>query len=103
MEDGHLVGQDNAHIGAEGLHILAEEDSVLLGVIPVGLKMSREFEHRVLQDMGRIGRIVLKGRLWWWGDGRRSTLGVYRETKPGLILSKLILVLVFIAGVINHF
>ena len=48
MKDGRLVGQDGAHIGAEALHILADEDSVLLGVIPIGLKTSSEVEHRVL-------------------------------------------------------
>ena len=104
-----------SYVGAEGLHILADEDSVLLGLIPVGLETSSEVEHWVLQDMGRTGRIVFRGWLWWWGMGgglwwcRMSgglssvTLGVYRETKPGLIISKLILVRGFIARVINCF
>ena len=47
-EDGHLVGQDDAHVGTEGLHILAYEDSMLLGLIPVGLETSNEVKHRVL-------------------------------------------------------
>ena len=46
-EDGCLVSQDGAHVGMEGLHILDDEDSMLLGLIPVGLKMSSEVEHRV--------------------------------------------------------
>ena len=33
MEEGCLVGQDCAHVSLEGLHILADEDSVLLGLI----------------------------------------------------------------------
>ena len=37
-EDGHLVVHDDVHVGAEGLHILAEEDPVLLGLIPVCIK-----------------------------------------------------------------
>ena len=48
-----MVGQDGAHVSAEGLHILADEDSVLLGLIPKGLEMSCNVEHRVLQDIGR--------------------------------------------------
>ena len=47
-EDGGLVGQDFARVGAEGLHILADEDLVLLGLIPIGIETSREVEHLVL-------------------------------------------------------
>ena len=117
-KDGRLVGQDSAHdgahVGAEGLHILADEDSVLLGLIPEGLETSGKVKHRALQDMGRTGRIVLRGRMWWRGMGRglwrwgmggglsSAFLGVYQETKPGLILSKLILIRGFIARVINR-
>ena len=48
MEDGRLVGQDRAHVGAEGLHILGDKDSVLLSLIPIGIKTSREVDHRIL-------------------------------------------------------
>ena len=48
VEDGHLIGQDGAHVGTEGFHILADEDLVLLGLIPVSLETSREVEHKVL-------------------------------------------------------
>ena len=41
-KDGCLVGQDYAHVSSEGLHILADEDSVLLGLILVGLETSSE-------------------------------------------------------------
>ena len=114
VEDGRLIGQDGAHVSAEDLHILANEDSMLLSLIPEGLETSCKVEHRVLQDMGRTGRIILRGRLWWWGMGgglwrwgmgrglSSVTLGVYLGTKPGLILLKLILVKGFIAQVINH-
>ena len=41
-KDGRLVGQDCAHVSLKGLHILAAEDAVLLGLIPVGLEKSSE-------------------------------------------------------------
>ena len=71
-EDGRLFDQNGAHVSSEGLHILANEDSVLLGLILVGLKMSSEVEHQVLKDSGGTDRILLLGRLWrWWrGVGR---------------------------------
>ena len=42
VKDGRLVGQDCAHVRSKGLHILANEDSVLLGLIIVGLETSSE-------------------------------------------------------------
>ena len=115
MEDGCLVGQDCAHVSSEGLYILADEDSVLLGLIPIGLETSSEVKHRVLEDSGRTDRILLYTRLWWWwmggslwrwwmGGGLASvTLGVDREAKPGLILSKLLLIRGFITRVMHRF
>ena len=47
-ENGRLVMYDGAHVGTEGLHILADEDLVLLGLIPVGIKSSSEVLHLVL-------------------------------------------------------
>ena len=47
-EDGHLVMYDSAHFGAEGLHILADEDLVLLGLILVGIKSNSEVLNMVL-------------------------------------------------------
>ena len=41
-KDGRLVSQDCAHVSSKGHHILADEDTVLLGLIPVGLKMRSE-------------------------------------------------------------
>ena len=104
MKDGGVAGQNCAHVGLEGLHILADEDAVLMGLIPVGLKMGCEVKHRVLEDSGRTDQILLLGWWWWWccwRGGRRwrmggglasSTLGVSREAKLGLILAKLLLI-----------
>ena len=47
-EDDCLVGHDDAHVSTKGLHILADEDPVLLGLISVGLETSSEVEHLVL-------------------------------------------------------
>ena len=45
---GRLVGHDDAHVGTEGLHILTDEDIVLLGLILVSLETSNEVEDLVL-------------------------------------------------------
>ena len=54
------------NVGAEGLHILAYEDSVLLGLIPVGLETSRK-------SSTKSSKIVegLIGSSSWddWGGG----------------------------------
>ena len=63
-ENGRLVVHDDAHVGAEGLHILADEDPVLLGLIPVCIKSSSEVLHLVLQGGGRTDRVLLRGWLW---------------------------------------
>ena len=34
LENSRLVGQDGTHVSAEVLHILGNEDSVLLGLVP---------------------------------------------------------------------
>ena len=47
-EDGRLIVHDGTHVGAEGLHILADEDLVLLGLIPVCIKAGSEVLHLVL-------------------------------------------------------
>ena len=43
-----LVGHDGTHVSAEGLHIMGNEDSVLLGLDPEGIKAVSAGEHRVL-------------------------------------------------------
>ena len=114
MKDGGLVGQNCAHVGPEGLHILADEYAMLLGLILEGLETGSEVEHRVLKDSGGTDRVLPRGRLgwcgmrgrrwWWWMEGSwaSATLRVDREAKPSLIVSKLILIRGFIARVIHH-
>ena len=58
MKDGSLVGQNCAHVGSEGLHILADEDAVLLSLIPKGLETGSEVEHRVLEDSGGTDQVL---------------------------------------------
>ena len=70
-KDGGLVGQNCAHVSPEGLHILADEDAVLLGLIPEGPETGSEVEHRVLEDSGGTDRVLPLGRLGWWGMGGR--------------------------------
>ena len=47
-ENSRLVGHDVTHVNAEGLHILGNEDSVLLGLVPERVEAVNEREHRVL-------------------------------------------------------
>ena len=47
-EDGRLVVHDCAHVVSEGIHVPADEDPVLLGLIPVRIKSSSEVLHLVL-------------------------------------------------------
>ena len=47
-EDGLLVMPDGAYVGAEGLHILAYEDPVLLGLTLVDIKFGSNVLHLVL-------------------------------------------------------
>ena len=34
LENSHPVGQDGTHVSSKGLHILGNEDSVLLDLVP---------------------------------------------------------------------
>ena len=67
--DGGLVSQNCAHVNPEGLHILADEDVVLMGLISEGLERGSEVEHRVLKDSGGTDGVLPLGRLGWWGMG----------------------------------
>ena len=58
-EDGRLVVHGCAHVGSQCIHILADEDLVLLGLIPVRIKSSSEVLHMVLQDSRRTDRVLL--------------------------------------------
>ena len=46
LENG-LVSQDGMHVSSEGLHVLGNEDSVLLGFVPESIEVVSEGEHRV--------------------------------------------------------
>ena len=48
VENGRLVGQDGTHVNTQGLHILGNEDSVLLGLVLEGIKVVSKGKHRVL-------------------------------------------------------
>ena len=52
LENSRLVGQDGMHVSSEGFHVLGNEDSVLLGLIPECIKAISEGKHRVLQVRG---------------------------------------------------
>ena len=49
LQNEGLVGQHCTHICTEGLHVLCDKDSVLLGLIPECVKALSELEHRVLK------------------------------------------------------
>ena len=48
LDSSGLVGQNYTHVSAKGLHILCNEDSVLLGLIKECIKGISKGEHRVL-------------------------------------------------------
>ena len=62
-ENNRLVGQDGTHVSAEGLHILGNEDSELLGLIPEGIKAVSEGKRWVLKIGARVGWVRCRGRL----------------------------------------
>ena len=103
-ENGRLVSQDDTHVRADDLHILGNEDSMLLGLVPESIEAVSECEHRVLKIGAGTGWGIRRGRLgrWWVSGGLPSvTLGITREAKASLILVKLILVRGFIARVVH--
>ena len=64
-EDGHLVVYDYAHVSLECIHVLADSDLVLLGLIPVRIKSSGEILESVLQCSGMTDWVLLLRWLWW--------------------------------------
>ena len=42
---------------------------MLLGLIPVGIKLRSEVLHLVLECSGRTDRVLLQEWLWWGGGG----------------------------------
>ena len=68
-ENGCLVVHDYSHVGLECVHVLANGDMVLLGLIPVRIESGCQVSYLVLHCSGRTGRVLLLGWLWWWGLG----------------------------------
>ena len=48
-KNGGLIGQHSTHISTEGLHILCDEDTVLLGLVLECVKALSKGGHRVLE------------------------------------------------------
>ena len=69
VEDGRLIVHDYAHVGLECIHILADDDPVLLGLIPIFIKSGGEVLYLVLLCSGRTDQVHLLRWLWWWGLG----------------------------------
>ena len=106
LKNNGLVGQNGMHVNAKGLHIMCDEDSVLLGLIPESIKALSKGEHRVLEVRCGIGGSCLRGLLWWWWRwvGRELPyvpLGIAQGSKAGLIVMKLVLVRGLMAGIVS--
>ena len=56
---GRLVVHDCAHVGPKCIHVLANGDPMLLGLIPVSIKSGCEVLYLVLQCSGRTDRVFL--------------------------------------------
>ena len=48
VENSGLVGKNGTHVSSKGLHVLGNENLVLLCLVPKGIKAVSESEHRVL-------------------------------------------------------
>ena len=49
LKDDGLISQNSVHVSPQRLHVLSNEDSVLLGLIPECVKALSKGEHRVLE------------------------------------------------------
>ena len=58
-DNGRLVVRACMHVGSKCIHILADENLELLGLIPVRIKLSSEVLRLVLQSSGRTDRVLL--------------------------------------------
>ena len=68
-KDDRLVAHDYAHVDPECIHVLADGDLVLLGLIPIRIKLGGEVLYLVFQRSGRTVWVFLLRWLWWWGLG----------------------------------
>ena len=62
--NGHLVAHYCVHVCPEYVHVLANGDLVLLGLIPVRIESGGQVMDLVLQCSGRTDRVLLLA--WWW-------------------------------------
>ena len=76
LKNSGLVGQHRTHISAKCLHILCDEDSVLLGLVPECIKVLSKGEHLVLEVRGETEGSCRRGLLWWWKWVRRGLTNV---------------------------
>ena len=63
-ENGRLVAHDCAHVDPKCIHVLADGDLVLLGLIPVHIESGGQVLYLVLQCSGRTDWVLLLG--WRW-------------------------------------
>ena len=64
LKNSGLVGQHRMHISTKRLHVLCEEDSVLMGLVPEGIKALSKGEHRVFEVGSGAEGSYLIGWLW---------------------------------------
>ena len=106
LKNSGLVGQHRTHIRAKCLHILCDEDSVLLGLILECIKALSKGEHRVLEVRGGTRGGCLRRLLWWWWRWVRRglpnvLLGIAQGSKTGMVIVKLVLVRGLMARIVG--
>ena len=67
--NGRLVAHHYVHVCLERVHVLADGDLVLLGLILVHIESRDQVMYLVLQCSGRTDWVLILGRWWWWGLG----------------------------------
>ena len=106
LKNSGLIGQHCMHVSTKRLHVLCDEDSVLLGLVPKGVKALSKGEHRVLEVRCGTGGSCLRGWLWWWWRWVRRglpnvPLGIAQGSITSLIIVKLVLVRGLMAGIVG--
>ena len=66
-QNGRMVAHYCVHVGPERVHVLANGDLVLLGLIPIRIKSGGQVMYLVLQCSRRTDRVLLLEWWWWWG------------------------------------
>ena len=62
-QDGHLVTHYRVYVCPKRVHVLAEGDLVLLGLITICIESGSQVLCLVLQCSGRTNRVLFLG--WW--------------------------------------